>query len=389
MTQAHGGRHASWLELFFDLVVVAAVVQLAHTLHGDPGLGDIAIFAALYLAVWMAWTSFTLYANVAGDATQRRFMMLAMFGIAVMAASVPQATAARANIFAGAYILVRILATRTWARTRQMLVAWPSVQAGSGILPWIVSLFVPAPWKFVLWGVGLAADLLLPILLGGKEPDVRVPAWVQRRIDRQPDPARSQQRLLTRVARLDLPHLAERLGLLLIIVLGEAVMQLVNAAADTEWDAGLVTVATGGFLLLFLLWFPIFRWGFVASGGRDLPVRLVMPLHYTNTASLTAIAAGLGSLTAHSHGHVPAGVRWLLCGGVAVYFAAVVLGAVIMSSGWWHVLALAAITVALPVMLGLLGADLPAPVLTWLVVAIVAGQVAFALWDERRKSLAR
>lgn len=43
-------RHASWLELFLDLVVVAAVVQPAHRLHGDPGLADIATFAALYLA---------------------------------------------------------------------------------------------------------------------------------------------------------------------------------------------------------------------------------------------------------------------------------------------------------------------------------------------------
>ncbi|MGI5238040.1 low temperature requirement protein A [Dactylosporangium sp. CA-139066] len=26
-------RHATWLELFFDLVIVAAVAQLAHLLH--------------------------------------------------------------------------------------------------------------------------------------------------------------------------------------------------------------------------------------------------------------------------------------------------------------------------------------------------------------------
>ncbi|MFJ7721318.1 low temperature requirement protein A, partial [Rhodococcus erythropolis] len=29
-------RHASWIELFFDLVVVAGIGQLAHLLHGSP-----------------------------------------------------------------------------------------------------------------------------------------------------------------------------------------------------------------------------------------------------------------------------------------------------------------------------------------------------------------
>jgi low temperature requirement protein LtrA len=28
-------RHASWFELFFDLVFVIAVAELAHTLHDD------------------------------------------------------------------------------------------------------------------------------------------------------------------------------------------------------------------------------------------------------------------------------------------------------------------------------------------------------------------
>jgi low temperature requirement protein LtrA len=33
-------RHATWLELFFDLVVVAAVGQLARLLHDRPELED-------------------------------------------------------------------------------------------------------------------------------------------------------------------------------------------------------------------------------------------------------------------------------------------------------------------------------------------------------------
>jgi low temperature requirement protein LtrA len=65
-------RHATWLELFFDLVVVAAVAQLAHLLHDRPGAEDVFLFAVLYFAMWSVWTSFTLYANVAGALTRQR-----------------------------------------------------------------------------------------------------------------------------------------------------------------------------------------------------------------------------------------------------------------------------------------------------------------------------
>jgi low temperature requirement protein LtrA len=53
-------RHASWLELFFDLVVVVAVAQLAHQLEGEPDLRDAGLFVVLFYAVWSVWTSFTL-----------------------------------------------------------------------------------------------------------------------------------------------------------------------------------------------------------------------------------------------------------------------------------------------------------------------------------------
>jgi Bacterial low temperature requirement A protein (LtrA) len=48
-------RRASWLELFFDLVFVVAVAQLAQELVRDHSLGGFAIFAGLFLPVFIAW----------------------------------------------------------------------------------------------------------------------------------------------------------------------------------------------------------------------------------------------------------------------------------------------------------------------------------------------
>ena len=36
------GRRVHWLELFFDLVIVAYIGQIAHTIHGDPSWLELA-----------------------------------------------------------------------------------------------------------------------------------------------------------------------------------------------------------------------------------------------------------------------------------------------------------------------------------------------------------
>jgi low temperature requirement protein LtrA len=44
-------RHATYLELFFDLVFVVAIAQLAHELVLDHSLHGFAVFGAVYHAV--------------------------------------------------------------------------------------------------------------------------------------------------------------------------------------------------------------------------------------------------------------------------------------------------------------------------------------------------
>jgi hypothetical protein len=47
LTDAEEERHASWLELFFDLVFVVAIAELSHELVVNHTLNGFAIFAAL------------------------------------------------------------------------------------------------------------------------------------------------------------------------------------------------------------------------------------------------------------------------------------------------------------------------------------------------------
>src|SRR5205814_711575 len=60
----HGGeRHATWLEVFFDLCFVAAVAALTHDLRTHPSLEGLLRFGGLFVPVWWAWTSYSWYAT--------------------------------------------------------------------------------------------------------------------------------------------------------------------------------------------------------------------------------------------------------------------------------------------------------------------------------------
>ena len=80
-------RHASWLELFYDLVYVVAVAFLAAGLSRDISLTGFAIFVALFIPVWWSWAGQTIFASRFGRDTtfQRSMMLLQMVGAAAMA----------------------------------------------------------------------------------------------------------------------------------------------------------------------------------------------------------------------------------------------------------------------------------------------------------------
>src|SRR5215467_11029771 len=71
ITRAETGeeRHASWLELFFDLVAVAGIGALAHLLGEDSSTGGLAVYVIAFTAIWMIWACFTLYSNIAAGQT--------------------------------------------------------------------------------------------------------------------------------------------------------------------------------------------------------------------------------------------------------------------------------------------------------------------------------
>jgi low temperature requirement protein LtrA len=253
-------RHASWAELFFDLVAVAGVAALAHVLGSELDAAGLGLYALLFLSFWLSWTTFMLYSNVAARQTRVVRLLIGMFGLGVMAASVPGVAhtvledghnVRPLTVFTIAYIATRIYGSQSWRRG-EVLLDFPVVQYSVGLLPWIVSIWVDGPWKLALWAVGMGLDLVLILVLSGNQILQRAQVYLsaQAATGRRP---RSGLRLdgqpALRGLSVDPAHLSERLGLFVIIVLGESVVQVVNAAANGCGRAGcgrLGSVAAGG-----------------------------------------------------------------------------------------------------------------------------------------------
>lgn len=325
-------RHATWAELFFDLVAVAAIAALAHVLESEVGAPALGLYALLFLAFWLTWTTFTLYSNIAAAKTHVLRLMIGMFGLGVMAASVPgvahtvlgDGTSDRPlTFFTIAYIGTRIYGSQSWRRG-EVLLDFPVVQYSGGVLPWLVSIWVDEPWKLVLWAVGVGIDLLLMLVLSG----YKMLAQVQARLTAQTAGGRGRrsrggaggdQPVLYGVS-VDPEHLSERLGAFVIIVLGESVVQVVNSASDAHYGVDLLTTGIASFVLLAGMFGLSVVFGYAGlphlRAGR-IPIRAALGLHCLVTGVLATVAVSLSVVVEHGSDPLPEPGRWLLCGAVA------------------------------------------------------------------------
>src|SRR2546425_11510914 len=82
-------RRVTWLELFFDLIFVAAVAQVDAPLSMDYSLAGGFRFLAFFLLVWWVWAGHTLYSTRfdTDDLIQRLLTLVQMFAVVAMAAN--------------------------------------------------------------------------------------------------------------------------------------------------------------------------------------------------------------------------------------------------------------------------------------------------------------
>jgi low temperature requirement protein LtrA len=356
-------RHATWLELFFDLVFVVGVAELSHELVRDTSATGFLHFVILFVPVWWAWVGFTFYATrfESDDSLYRLLWLIAMLASAAMAVNVHDAFDGAAAAFAVSYAAVRTVLVVLYLIGRRRepaardLSTYLALAFSIGAGFWYASAFVGEPLRFWLWGAGIAVEGLAPLLGNRILLRTTVHPW----------------------------HLPERFGLFMIIVLGESIAGVVAGTADTDWHVNSAVVASAAFVAAASLWWSYFdfvawsgRYGLLSSERRGVLARDIYSYgHFPVVVGLTLFGAGTElAIIETPHGSLTSGTRWALCGGVALYLISISLIYTGMTRSirvafWWP----RATAALLAIGLAAVGEHLKPVVL---VVALAAGLVA-------------
>lgn len=302
------GTAASWYELFFDLVFVVVVAISAHIIEVDPGPPTVGIFLLLFFPLWWAWVNVTAVStiNAAAFPALGPLLIVAMPGPAAMAIAIAGGIEHSAWLFAIGAAWTRLV----------LLVMWliPRVAGANGApiwqflvynlataLIWLASIIVPQPWQFVLWAIAVATEVALLAL-------------------------RSSMELF---GRASVSHFLERVGLFVVIVVGEAVYLSVTALAGHPSIGGglaaLAGLATCALLarVFFEAGVPTAEAGMAAAQAAQSfrAVRdVAMYLPFLLVAGLTLVAAAVGIAVEHAGMPLEPDARLLLFLGVAGFY---------------------------------------------------------------------
>lgn len=286
-TDQAGEQRVAWAELFFDLIWVFAITQIATTLAAAPNAGEAARALLLFVPLWWGWVGTTLLANLAGNLVDRAIGRLVLFGVAgcglLISVAVGGAYGDRALTFGVGYAVLRLVLWVAWHRL-------PGASAQPRLGPFAVAAFVVAPlfllgavvngsWQVPLWTVAALIELASPLLLRGR---------------------------LSRM-RFETAHLPERFGLFLIIALGETVVAVGSQAAGIHLDGPAYVALALAFTIIVLLWWTYFHYGAPAARHSlqrsAAHARIVIDVfsyaHLTYVIAIILVAVGLKKLLAH------------------------------------------------------------------------------------------
>lgn len=236
-------RHATWLELFFDLIFVVTIGDVTHILsHTHEGHLDplqFWKFVLIFIPLWWIWVSHTMYANRfdADDRQHRLATLFIMFLLIVISGLIGERFVASFEAivvcYAGAKSTIAAMYFVSKRRHKESValttaVGW-AILAGAAIS--LASILFPAPQRYVVFYVGIAFDLVAFMF------------FLQRRLQ---------------VIPVHTEHLIERVGLLSIIMLGESISSLSAGLANISWTVEKLLTAATGFVMISSIWWVYF-----------------------------------------------------------------------------------------------------------------------------------
>jgi low temperature requirement protein LtrA len=298
-----GDRKVTWLELFFDLIFVVAIAQLAHNFSADFSLLGLAKLGILFVPVWWCWVGATFYdTRFDNDGLVDRLITLMQMAIAAsLAANIHHGLSSSSVGFALSYIAFRGVLICQYLHAgyhvpqARLLTNWYAVGFTISLLFWLASVFVPLPWRFALWGIGLIIDFATPFSAG------------------------------PRVAKVppNMAHTNERIGLFTIIVLGESIVSVVRGVSKLAWTPTSIAIALLGLSIAFSFWWMYFDTvdGSPLHAMRKGNMTIALTWLYSHlplAVGLTATGVGVEKMISGLNNDAVRGDKVLFCLAVAL-----------------------------------------------------------------------
>lgn len=254
-----GGKNesrVSFVELFFDLVFVFSVAQLAHALAQHFTLVGILQTTLMTFAVWWVWI-FTAWVTNWLDPDRmpvRIMLFVLMFAGLMLSGSIPEAFGEKGWLFAASYVFMQVgrslfavYAMRDVSpgnhRNFMRITCWLIV---SGVI-WITGAFFEGEERLLIWLVALlieyaapAAGFVVPGLGRSTPADWNVSG----------------------------AHLAERCAAFVLICLGEAVLEGGETFSELPFNTPDIVMMVTVFIRTIAMWWLYFQFGHERAAHR-------------------------------------------------------------------------------------------------------------------------
>lgn len=361
------------LELFFDLVFVYAITRVTDLMADTAWIN--VLHAALVLAVlWWVWVGYAWLGNVvrADHGPAKAAIFVAMAASLILALSIPEAFTDLDGgvngplVFAIGYAVVRCVHLATFwalsdgdAKLRGQLARWaPSIGVVIGLF--LVASQSHGTVQISLWVVALLVDYIGATVAGND--------W-----------------------RINSPgHFAERHGLIILIALGESIVEIGTGVVNVPISWPIIFSALLGLALCALLWWTYFdmtapmveqalrraKDGDLIRIGRTCYTYLHLPM----VAGIIGVSLGLEKVMAEAAQPNQAGAHltgiplFLMFGGVALYLLALV---VFKFYALRRVTAVRVVTTVVVLLVAIVATLLPGLVSLALLTAILAAMVGY------------
>lgn len=295
-------RRVSSFELFFDLVFVFTITQLAHLLEDHlTGEGLFQVVLVFIVLFWMYGAFAWLTNQVPPDTAGRQiWLTCGMGGFLVCGLAIPHAFDQEKLLFGLGYLWVVLVHTALYARVFGVAVWRFSPMNIVMALLVIASSTAELRFTYILWVAAILMQILPPLLTSRAGPFDVHPA-----------------------------HFVERHGLLMIVAFGESVIAIGAAIDPDDLDVTMIAAAILALALCAAMWWQYFAFDperaehMLAAASSSERVRAAHGGYFyafiPMLLGVVMMATGVKETLGHFTATIESPVALVLAGGVALY----------------------------------------------------------------------